>query len=165
MINTSFFIEKPSNQKTIYIDDQTCHDTSLQEVCLNKQNKNLPMITVKKINLTKYRVHIQNAQGSFLLVFSDEFNEAWKPNLDNKSLSSKHILVNGYANAWYINPKETNYKKNYDLVVEMRRQKYFYASLVISSMFFVFHIIWGFLLFFRKNITAIINKVYGKNKR
>lgn len=44
----------------------------------------------------------------------------------------RHIVVNSYANGWYITPQDSGGKTDYELVIEMTRQKLFYGSLVIS---------------------------------
>ena len=44
----------------------------------------------------------------------------------------KHFVVNGYANAWYIDSKETKGRKSYDLILEYKTQKFFYIYLLFS---------------------------------
>lgn len=44
----------------------------------------------------------------------------------------KHFPVNGYANAWYIEPSDMENKTNYSLIIEMGSQKLLYVGLFIS---------------------------------
>jgi hypothetical protein len=44
-----------------------------------------------------------------------------------------HFLVNGYANAWYIDPKEIG-KENFTITLYFRPQSYFYMGLTISGL-------------------------------
>lgn len=55
---------------------------------------------------------------------------AWGKN----DISSAHIGVNGYSNAWYIKPEDVGGKTEYSLVLEMETQKLFYRSLVLSIL-------------------------------
>ncbi len=43
-----------------------------------------------------------------------------------------HLPVNGYANSWYIDPKDVGNRSDYILVIEMTSQKLFYGSIVVS---------------------------------
>lgn len=43
-----------------------------------------------------------------------------------------HLPVNGYANSWYIEPKDVSNQADYTLIIEMTPQKLFYGSLLIS---------------------------------
>lgn len=49
--------------------------------------------------------------------------------------SNSHFMVNGFANAWYITPADTNGKPNYELSIEFVGQTIFYWSLLISGFF------------------------------
>ena len=44
----------------------------------------------------------------------------------------KHFPVNGFANAWYIEPSDMGNKTDYSLTIEMSSQKLLYAGLLIS---------------------------------
>jgi hypothetical protein len=51
---------------------------------------------------------------------------------------SQHIKVDDYANAWYIQPSDVNNQTEYELVLEMQLQKYFYLFAPLSFGVFVF---------------------------
>jgi len=75
-------------------------------------------LTFERINPTKYRVTVKNATQPFCLAFSESYHPQWKAYINEKSddthwieafyqkpiSDNKHFLLNGYANAWYINP-------------------------------------------------------------
>ena len=46
----------------------------------------------------------------------------------------KHLLVNGYANSWYITPEDTGGSENYELIIEYSPQWLFYIGLFISLL-------------------------------
>ncbi len=46
----------------------------------------------------------------------------------------KHLLVNGYANSWYVTPEDTGGEENYELIVEFWPQRLFYIGLFISGL-------------------------------
>lgn len=48
-----------------------------------------------------------------------------------------HFLVNGYANAWNIDPNDMDGKTDYTLLLEFNRQRTFYGFLLISSITFI----------------------------
>jgi len=61
--------------------------------------------------------------------------------------ASNHLLVNGYANAWLIEPDLANEDGDLFLVIEYEPQRFFYLGLVLSGLILVILI---FLLFFLK---------------
>lgn len=48
-----------------------------------------------------------------------------------------HFLVNGYANAWNIEPKDIDGRTDYTLLLEFSTQRTFYGFLLISSITFI----------------------------
>ncbi len=61
-----------------------------------------------------------------------------------RSLPEKqHVMINGYANAWYITSNDTGGKTNYELIIEMTGQRIFYFSLAFSVVSFMLFLIWG----------------------
>lgn len=160
----------------------------------------IPNVTFRQINPTKYEVRVQNASGPYTLVLSQYFNQKWKiffPNQENQAKSIKgaivrlvgnifgkvfeqislrvnsnstdgiisyanegvqegphdsivldkdtfaswgqdpigeatHLPVNGYANSWYIEPKDVQFRTDYTLIVEMTSQKLFYVGVLLS---------------------------------
>ncbi|MDP2943872.1 MAG: hypothetical protein Q8N49_01155 [Candidatus Omnitrophota bacterium] len=53
--------------------------------------------------------------------------------LFRKSITDNHYLVNGYANGWYIEPKELGLDKDFTLVLYFWPQSLFYLGLGISG--------------------------------
>lgn len=51
----------------------------------------------------------------------------------NEIAEYKHFPVNGYSNAWYIEPKDMNGKSSYTIILEMTAQKILYLSFAISG--------------------------------
>ncbi len=126
----------------------------------------LPKITFTKINPTKYKITVKDANDPYFLVLNQEFNSRWKLFLEDKKkykynlgipfdsniletvgvtpISEKnHLRVNGYANAWYIAPSDVKNAKEYTLIAEMTTQQYFYFGLAISTMTLVGVVIFG----------------------
>ena len=66
--------------------------------------------------------------------------------------SYRHFQVNGYANAWVVLPEDVGGRDSYSLVVEMTDQRIFYAGLVVSLQVFIFCMLWGAFLFYRKRL-------------
>lgn len=85
-----------------------------------------PEITFEKIDVTHYKVHVNDSTSPFLLVFSELYNSGWKVG----SVSEKnHILVNGYANAWWI--EKTG---DFDLDILYHPQKVLTTGKMVSGV-------------------------------
>ncbi|MFZ5845157.1 MAG: hypothetical protein ACOY0S_01675 [Patescibacteria group bacterium] len=67
--------------------------------------------------------------GELPLVGDTRIFETWGK---NEVAEYSHFPVNGYANAWYIEPKDMGGKTDYDLTLEMASQKVFYGSIFVS---------------------------------
>ena len=111
--------------------------------------KNLPKISYKKINPTKYLINIENAQDPFYLVQLENYDPYWSAKIDKNKIK-EHEKIFGYANSWYINKNG-----NYNVVIEYTPQKYFYFSLFISLTFLLILIIY---LFYLKNKIRSLNR-------
>lgn len=59
--------------------------------------------------------------------------------------NNTHIEVNGYANAWYIDP-DNHQTQDYKLIAEMTGQKIFYYSMAISVVTLLIFILYGIKL-------------------
>lgn len=99
-------------------------------------------IVFQRVDPTKYEIHV-NAIKPFFLVFSEPYHSEWKAYYESdlswiealwkKPISDdKHFLVNGYANAWYIDKSG-----EYDIILYFRPQSSVTIGLIISvSSFF-----------------------------
>lgn len=86
--------------------------------------------------------------------FGEKIQEAYHENIflnmktfetnNLKSIPEKqHISVNGYANAWYITPADSDIKNNYEIIIEMGQQRIFYYGLGMSIVSLVVFLFWG----------------------
>jgi len=67
-----------------------------------------------------------------------------------KIAEDKHFSVNGYANAWYIEPQDMQGKQEYTLVIEMTSQKMLYGGLFLSVVTFFVCVLLLARTFFKK---------------
>lgn len=103
-----------------------------------------PSVSYNKINPTRYEVSIKGAESPFLLIFSESYDSRWAaffptdtrgklvswfPKTQDKEyvVNSRHILANGYANAWWVDKKG-----NYSMVVEFLPQRLLSVGYIIS---------------------------------
>jgi hypothetical protein len=122
-----------------------------------------PKVSFQRLDSSAYSVTIQNATGPFWLDFAQSFSDGWKVYpmkstgvFDSTLLtgfsqqaypSAEHFLLNGYANAWYIDksnldPSVVNSSKNgswnLQLLLYYSPQSYFdlawIASLTIAAL-------------------------------
>ena len=92
-----------------------------------------PLVTFNKINPTKYRVKVEGAESPYFLVFSESFHPEWRAYLDKDQIpDDKHFLVNGYANAWYIDKSG-----DYEITLEFGIERIFKAGKLISITFLI----------------------------
>lgn len=75
------------------------------------------IIGVEKVDSTEYILRIR-ANRSFYFVFSESFDNNWRVSISGPNLSwieklsfnhideKVHLMVNGYANMWYVDPQE-----------------------------------------------------------
>jgi len=76
--------------------------------------------------------------------------------LGKKPISEdKHLLVNGYANSWYITPEDAGGKQDYELIIEFAPQRLFYIGLFISLLTLISCL--GYIMF------STIKKLWKRN--
>jgi len=100
------------------------------------------------VNPTKYRVKVANATEPFLLVFSESYHDQWKACVNSGDgdvgwieafwrdtvPEGQHIMANGYANAWYIDPAELGVEEEFSMTLYYKPQSLFYVGLVLSGV-------------------------------
>jgi len=117
-----------------------------------------PKITFEKINPTKYLVHVR-ATEPFYLVFSESYHPQWRLYINKegeqtswiealfqKPISDdKHFLVNGYANAWYVDPEQLGIRdEEFSITLLYWPQSLYYLGCITSVIVFVGYI--GYLV-------------------
>lgn len=107
--NTSFFVDtKLTDPRIGYIDLQLC--VQALSVCKRgetiRENDN-PTITYQKINPTKHKVIVSNANAPFFLIFSDKFHTSWKAFILNRE--SEKLTV---RESYFGGSIEESYHKN-----------------------------------------------------
>ncbi len=155
----SFFpLDTTRKTRSIFLDRDTCNGIYGRSICvqsIHQFSEAAPQIRFQKINPTKYKVMIANARDPYMLVFSQEYQKSWRLSLASVDVgANSHILVNGYANAWYIKPSDVGGKEEYELIVEMTGQRVFYYSVIGSIATLGVMIIWGvWRIMVGKNMT------------
>ena len=99
----------------------------------------VPKISFNKVNPTKYTLEITNAVEPYNLIFNETFDKNWKLYFGGKKeiASDRHVMINGYANAWFIKPTDTDNQPDYTLIVEYTSQRLFYFLLVVCVILFI----------------------------
>ena len=100
-----------------------------------------PYIQVERVNPTKYEIQVAQAETPYLLVFSESFDLQWvlsmRPSTSSQGLPDdeevaghevRHIVVNGYANGWWIDRPGT-----YEMTIEYLPQRWYQIGGVISG--------------------------------
>lgn len=100
----------------------------------NSDIREIPKITFARVNPAKYRVRVEGAKEPYTLVFNEGFHRGWKVYMNKSPIDADHLLVNGYANSWYIEPEDVGGAENYELIVEFWPQRLFHIGLLISGI-------------------------------
>ena len=101
----------------------------------NPLTENAPKVEFTRENQTKYLVKVENSTQPFLFVFSELFDSGWKARIideDENIDEKKHVVANGYANAWIIDKPG-----DFDVVLEYEPQKFLYVGYIISGTSFL----------------------------
>lgn len=91
-------------------------------------------IMYKEINPTKFLINVNTTQP-FILVFSETYHDKWNAYINGQQVPNEyHFMINGYANAWYINNTGS-----FEIVIEFMPQKLVYigASISFLAIFFM----------------------------
>jgi len=88
-------------------------------------------------------------------------------NIEKESIAEEeHYLVNGFANAWYIEPKMFgNISSNYELVVEYTPQRIFVVSRILQLVVFTFSVMCLLFSCFKSGISHFIYKKNVKKSK
>lgn len=182
-----------SNMTNLGVSDVECRDVEVRavyepDIILRKLGSShyteIPKITFRKINPTKYIVDVEDAINPYFLVFNESFHRGWKayiqtPNIKHQTdgdeidsyfngdikekrheniflnrntfetwretslLDSKHIIMNDYANSWYITPNNAGGKKDYRIIIEYWPQRLFYLGALVSFLTFFISLLIG----------------------
>ncbi len=132
--NKSFYTKYTHNTEFIF-KNVKLEKIFPSDLMLFKQNmkttviKN-PTITFNEINGSTYIVHIKNAINPYNLVFSENFNPDWQVIYNNAQIAtSKHFMVNSFANAWQIDKTGT-----YNITVRFQDENLFLFGKVLSLL-------------------------------
>lgn len=89
-----------------------------------------------KVSQTEYDVSVNSVITPFILVFNESFDQGWR--IPTSGIVSKHLVVNGYSNGWYIIPNQScvNSPCQIDLKIEYQPQKYFAVTMLINIILF-----------------------------
>lgn len=138
-LNIDSSISVNTKAKPVYIEKSLCEIKLKKCKLIEDKDSN---IFFRKINPTKYEVTIQNLSTPSLLVLSDGFSDSWKAFRVKKSLTEErnHLLVNGYANGWLINPDNS---QKINIILELTNQQYFYYGSFITFIALLVMLIWG----------------------
>ncbi len=136
----------------------------------DSRRQSVPEISYSRVNPTKFVAKI-SARSPFFLLLDEKFDPEWriyiKDKFSSKSLIDKHILntlflhqeenvphleVNGYANAWFIDPAKYVQKEDFEIVLEYWPQRIFYLSFIITIL-----VSTGSIIYFWKSRTTFKN--------
>jgi len=136
---TKYLVDvKNAVQPFVLVFSNTFH--SQWKLFLSEEGSSEPVID------SYFNGEIQETKPINKLVYKTMFS-TWNK---NPIADNTHLRANGYANAWYITPKDVGNKTDYTLVVEYTPQRIFYTTFPLSLAGFLFcTIVFVVLLFGR----------------
>lgn len=122
------FVNVKSGQSFLYLNNQS----NAEQLNFLESVKNTLAIpqrtTCTEVSASEYIVQVNNASAPFFLVLGNSYNGYWVANINGQQKpETNHFIVNGYANAWYINKTGT-----FSVKLEFWPQKLLYISAAVS---------------------------------
>jgi hypothetical protein len=143
--------------------DEMNHDNQCIDTPKNTSHQYLaPNFRFRQVNPTKYKIQIEQSKDPYLLVFSDTYHPQWTMNIEPSTISSvisdrsrgykevQHILVNGYANGWWIEKPGT-----YEITIEFLPQQWYEIGVIISTVILMLSMIYVMLIHFRHRLERL----------
>jgi hypothetical protein len=173
----SMYIEKGEHYVKTYTLSSDGRKTPINDVTIVFRSRIASTkFTFEKIDTTKYVVHAKTNEP-FILVFSESFDSRWRAYIADgnkqigwieaffqKSVSdNEHFMINGYANAWYIDPKHLGVKGNeFTITIYYWPQSLFYVGWILSTSTFLGCI--GYLAWNKKHrINSFVRSLIEKS--
>jgi len=100
----------------------------------------LPKMVIKNQGPGRFLLSVENITSPQFLVFSENYDPQWEAFYKGKKL--KHLLVNNFANAWFVEP--TPDKNKIIIEVRYRSQSYFWLGVIISIFVYLILILRSF---------------------
>lgn len=92
--------------RSAYLTPETCQSIS-RAFCDGTAMTRVPKLSFTRLSPWEYHVtaDLQGITKPFLVVLSEDYHSSWRLMLSGESqVNNRHILVNGYANGWVIDP-------------------------------------------------------------
>jgi hypothetical protein len=146
--------------RSAYIDEVTCKEISSgEEFCNTTLDNKIPTLTFTRTSGWSYNFTLDVGKRikPFLIVLLDDYHSSWtlKPNGVTTTQGLRHVVVNGYANGWIVDPMKLNISGITTGVIYLGFQKYYTIGWVISG------IVGGFMML---TVLYCLVRKYGKKK-
>jgi hypothetical protein len=126
---------------------------------VTRSGPDFPSITIERINPTKYVLTIDEINEPKMLVLSNTYADWIVEDVDSHSMGSvkrqlEHIVVNGYANAWIVQPEDGS-----KFTVYYRPQGFYFSMQLTALILFLVLIVLGFALYIKKKHTQQLQRL------
>lgn len=123
-----------SSFRSAYGDAKLCQRIPCDEL----PNAPVPSVTYTKRSSVLFDVvvDIGERKTPFLVTFSHPYYSSWELSFDGVAASavSDHIVVNGYANGWIVDPAKAGSKTVLHGRIYLKSQNYFYIGVILSAI-------------------------------
>ncbi len=127
--------------RSAYVDDAAC-----DYLTCDGNDSESPSLSYRKRSPVRFEVDIdmRGRKTPFLLILSNDFHSTWDFSLEPawQGVTINHILVNGYANGWIIDPEGIQADVVHGTIY-LKSQNYLYIGIVISGAVFLFVVVRG----------------------
>jgi len=126
-----------SSFRSAFGDEKTCETLKTFDMLCDGYSTQgiLPDVSFTKASTTKYDVTIDLKQRKepFLVILSEDYHSSWEMKVDGKKEGMTHIVINGYANAWIIEPEKVENNGVIQGSIQLGFQRYYTYGWIISG--------------------------------
>jgi hypothetical protein len=140
------------SHKAAYVDPVIC-----AQIECDTQLEDVPSVTFQQQTTSRFdvTVDVKGRKKPFLLVLLNTYQSSWDVHFQGISNSAikDHVVVNGYANGWIIDPQKIDSRILHGRI-QLLSQNYVYIGAIISGLTFIIIIF--------TSILILIKNHYGK---
>ncbi len=148
--NQRFLRDSSTRIRNLKMERQLVNPVILREQEVSSAKKTFPKVEFEMISPARYKVRVRDAQNPFFLILSTTFDPRWNAYFTSSKdpvSSNNHLIVNGYANAWYLE-KLGSYEMFLEYSPErifIIGQKFSFAIIIISIIILIAYYIRWFI--------------------
>lgn len=119
--------------RSAYVDPTICLEMFQCDLQQTQQSK-LSFTRLSPVTYT-FDLDMSGVTDPFLIILSEDFHPSWKLKFnETNDQTFQHVVGNGYANAWVVDPAKTQLSGNVSGIIELTFKRYFVIGNIISGI-------------------------------